>query len=293
MKKEIEGMSFLMRRQMLINELTENISKETNGSVGENKFKFADLASIKKILDPLKLTYGITDIISFDQFPNELPKIYLYDLLDPRAKDPAMIFYAPVPANMFNANSFESPIQQAGACMTYYRRYLITLAYDIAATDTIDGEIPKDIVPEGVLTPKEEAALSMDQVLKGVAENENSSYENQKNMSTMSSTSVATQQTLSMENPEALLSKKEECHVGQATQEMIPSQSDQPRAMAATADESLENQILTSGKWKDQPLRNPITFGDMAWIQDTAAGLYPETDANTLSICKAYLNQRK
>lgn len=258
--------SFFLRRQELIKELTGKIEKETQGINGEETFKFADLASIKKVLDPLKLEYGITDVINFDGFPKNQPSIYLYDLFCTESEEPKLKFFAPI-VNAINQESFQSPIQQVGACMTYYRRYLLMLAYDIAADDQIDASQSTEI-PEA---SNVQDLLRLDTVLEQAESNEhNPKHRN-----------ILQEQQLDM---------------FQRLDQLVDVQQEESRPLKQDAEvqvsSNLENAVFTSGKWDGQPLKNAIMFGDEGYLRDIASGLYEDIDDNTRNICYQYFHQK-
>lgn len=138
----IKEMSFMERRQRLINELGQSkIKKKSEGQ----DFRYIDLQDIKEVLDPLKLKYGITDFVSFEDYgtPSGKPCIKLFDLWN-LSTEPQLVFYLPGVAIVDDYNG--SIIQRVGAYSTYYRRYLLMLAYDIAAQDEIDAAPASEVV---------------------------------------------------------------------------------------------------------------------------------------------------
>lgn len=269
----MENENFWVRRQEIINALTGTIEK--NSENGE--YRFADLGAIKKVLDPLKAKYGITDVINFDGFPKKQPYISLYDTRQPEVKEPKLTFYAPI-VNATNQYDFQSPLQQVGACMTYYRRYLLMLAYDIAADDPESGKSKE--VPEA-------ENIAMDQLMKEKTPvisqpGDGSQIEEKK---------VQIPQNVAM--PE--IGEGQQLDMFQNLDTLLMEQREESRPLnvndTITMDQNdpIEERIFTSGKWKGQPLKNAIMLGDEIYLREVANGVYDnEIDQNTKNICMNY-----
>lgn len=263
----IKSMTFLERRQRLISDLAV-IGKKGVGLNGDSRFfRFAELTEIKSALDPLKIKYGITDIINFEGFPDKQPTISLYDFFDQKDSKPKIVFCAPS-TTLDYQNTFMSPIQQAGAYMTYYRRYLLMLAYDIAADDKIDTFQNQQIPEANVPNHLPEFDKKLEEMENGHTSGEKDTQKEQKNISN---------DTKELDYIDDLLTTQKE------RQYPIDDQG-------TKINESVKNKILTSGTWSGQPLSNALIFGQYDYISDVANGLVDDVDDNTINICRAYVD---
>ena len=129
-EEEIKNMSFYERRAALIAELNKNLVKNRE----TDDYDYIDLKGINQYLQPLKVKYKITDIPYMEE--NKDLGLIMVDSVTGEKKDKVTV---PWPGLDPEHNNMRT-VQVIGANITYLRRYLLMLAYDI--------NVPKDFYDE-------------------------------------------------------------------------------------------------------------------------------------------------
>lgn len=145
--EQIKVMNYYARRAALIAELNQNLVKNRE----TDDYDYIDLKGINDVLHPLKCKYKITDIPCMET--NGDMSLIMIDALTGEQLDKITI---PWPGDDSEHNNNMRKIQIIGANITYLRRYLLMLAYDISVPKDFydDKPLKFDDIPE-VLSPKE------------------------------------------------------------------------------------------------------------------------------------------
>lgn len=145
--EQIRNMSYYERRAALISELNKNLVKNRE----TDDYDYIDLKGINQVLQPLKCKYKITDVPLRES--NGEMSLIMIDACSGKEHGKVTI---PWPGSDPEHNNNMREIQIIGANITYLRRYLLMLAYDISVPKDFYDEKPLkfDNIPE-VLTPKE------------------------------------------------------------------------------------------------------------------------------------------
>ena len=129
--EQITKMNYYDRRAALIAELNKNLVKNRE----TDDYDYIDLKGINDVLHPLKCKYKITDMPCKED--NGDMSLIMIDSLTGEKHGKITI---PWPGNDDEHNNNMRKIQITGANITYLRRYLLMLAYDIS--------VPKDFYDE-------------------------------------------------------------------------------------------------------------------------------------------------
>lgn len=156
--EEIKNMSFYERRAALISELNKNLVKNRE----TDDYDYIDLKGINQYLQPLKVKYGITDIPCIE--PNNDLGLIMIDSITGKHYDKITI---PWPGLDPEHNNMRV-VQVIGANITYLRRYLLMLAYDINVPKDFYDEQKQNfsMIPEVLLPQQKETAEMKQQELK-------------------------------------------------------------------------------------------------------------------------------
>lgn len=160
--EQITKMNYYDRRAALIAELNKNLVKNRE----TDDYDYIDLKGINDVLHPLKCKYKITDMPCKED-NGDMSLI----MIDSLTGDEHGKITIPWPGNDDEHNNNIRKIQITGANITYLRRYLLMLAYDISA--------PKDFYDENKTPLKfndiPEALRPKESVKDGQEENKKSS----------------------------------------------------------------------------------------------------------------------
>ena len=160
--EQITKMNYYDRRAALIAELNKNLVKNRE----TDDYDYIDLKGINDVLHPLKCKYKITDMPCKED--NGDMSLIMIDSLTGEKHGKITI---PWPGNDDEHNNNMRKIQITGANITYLRRYLLMLAYDIS--------VPKDFYDENKTPLKfndiPEALRPKESVKDGQKENKKSS----------------------------------------------------------------------------------------------------------------------
>ena len=121
--EQITKMNYYDRRAALIAELNKNLVKNRE----TDDYDYIDLKGINDVLHPLKCKYKITDMPCKED--NGDMSLIMIDSLTGEKHGKITI---PWPGNDDEHNNNMRKIQITGANITYLRRYLLMLAYDIS-----------------------------------------------------------------------------------------------------------------------------------------------------------------
>lgn len=144
-------MTALKRLQAVRNELQKENLKQS-GKNGFSGFTYFQLSDFINHVTSLCDSHGITPVLSFGK---ELVTLTIYNSDD---KEDFIIFECPfVLAEMKSAIN----IQRLGSSLTYYKRYLYMLAFEVSDADGIDCLDAKNEIPEPKKDDEKEDKLAI------------------------------------------------------------------------------------------------------------------------------------
>lgn len=139
-------MTVLKRLQMVRNELQKKELKQS-GKNGFSNYSYFQISDFINYVTTLSNEHGITPILTFSK---EVATLTIYNSDD---KEDFIVFETPfILAEMKSAIN----IQKLGSSITYIKRYLYMLAFEISDADAIDCLDAKNEVPEPKDNEKED-----------------------------------------------------------------------------------------------------------------------------------------
>ena len=131
-------MTVLKRLQMVRNELQKKELKQS-GKNGFSNYSYFQISDFINYVTTLSNEHGITPILTFSK---EVATLTIYNSDD---KEDFIVFETPfILAEMKSAIN----IQKLGSSITYIKRYLYMLAFEISDADGIDCLDAKNEIPE-------------------------------------------------------------------------------------------------------------------------------------------------
>ncbi|MDR1755227.1 MAG: ERF family protein [Eubacterium sp.] len=136
--KENKGLNIYERLMMVRNEFAA-IGIEKNGKNMQLTSKFFTLDDIVNVSRPI---FHAKRLLPLDLFSKEDATLQLVDIDNPEN----MIVFS-IPMREYMGNAAVTPVQAMGATVTYYRRYLYSLALDLAEKDELEEGFERNDKP--------------------------------------------------------------------------------------------------------------------------------------------------
>lgn len=125
-----------------IQEIRLQLSKKSIKKSGKNTFANYEYFELSDFLNPLNELMDITGVMTQFILQDNRAVLHIINSDKPEEK---ITFYTPIASAEGKGTN---AIQQLGSQITYLRRYLFMIAFEIAESDTVDNQKPLKNVPQ-------------------------------------------------------------------------------------------------------------------------------------------------